>query len=158
MSHQRARLTSLTLLAAACLATTTAPAIHAQPGTTLRVVLKGSNSSNGYLKIEGVDGESIMSPRDPQSGLATGKRTHKPIMAKAPAGTIEEFQVIVANPPSARTSSVLVTLSAEGGGTCKASIPTTYDAAAKRVDVAIGDAARFFDAAKRPRPDLCPTR
>jgi hypothetical protein len=49
-------------------------------------------------------------------------------------------------------------LTMDGGGTCKTPIPATYDASTKRVEVALGDAARFFDAAKRPRPDLCPSR
>jgi hypothetical protein len=133
--------------------------VGAQPeDAQLSIVLRGGNSANGYLKIEGIDGESIMSPRDPASGLPTGRRTHKPIAARTAIGVLEEFQVIVATAPTAKTSNVFVTLSMEGGGTCKARVPATYDASAKRIDVAIGDGARFFDAAKRPRADLCPTR
>ncbi len=151
---------------ALCAASFAAPAVFAQPGTSQinaqginvqgSMVLRGGNSANGYLKIEGIDGESIMSPRDPASGLATGKRQHKPITAKTAIGVLEEFPVIVANPSSAKQSVVIVTLSMEGGGTCKARVPATYDANTKRLEVALGDAARFFDAAKRPRPNLCP--
>ncbi len=139
-----------------CSTVLAAAAAHAlSVDTRLSVVLRGGNSADGYLKIEGIDGE-IMSPRDASSGLATGKRQHKPIAAKTPIGVLEEFQVTVANPPAARNSNVFVTLSMEGGGTCKARVPATYDTSTKRIEVTLGDAARFFDAAKRPRPDLCP--
>lgn len=152
------RTVRLLLTLTLCSATLATPAAHAQPGTTpVAVAIRGANSASFQIKFDGIDGE-IMSPRDAASGLATGKRQHKPILAKTALSVLEEFQVIVANPPAAKTSTVSMTLSADGGGTCKAKVPTTYDASNKRFEIAIGDAARFFDEAKRPRPDLCPTR
>ncbi len=146
------------LTVALCSTVFAAHAAHAlSTDIQLSVVARGGNSAVVSIKFDGIEGE-IMSPRDAASGLATGKRQHKPIAAKTPIGVLEEFQLIVANPPAARTSTVFVTLSMEGGGTCNARVPATYDASTKRIEVALGDAARFFDAAKRPRPDLCPAR
>jgi type VI secretion system secreted protein Hcp len=65
-------------------------------GPTGPVGPAGQNGQNGYLRCTGIDGEatapgyaksievlswshSIVSPRDPASGQATGKRQHKPM-------------------------------------------------------------------------------
>ena len=113
----------------------------------------GSNTSKVTFKIEGIDGE-IMSPRDPQSGQATGKRTYKLLLASTSPSVIDEFPVAVADPLTVKTQ-VTLTLSAPDGGRCKVRTQAAFDANAKRFAIAIGAAARFFDAANRPRPNLC---
>ena len=94
-------------------------------------------ASDYYLKIEGVDGEAysrtkaetielqswsfgasqagVVSPRDAASGLATGKRQHKPVTVLSPAsvdakaaapadGEIQTITLVVPEPGNAATA------------------------------------------------------
>jgi hypothetical protein len=135
-------------------APTIVPAVEAQPSvaqTTVRV--RAGNSAAFPIKVEEIEGEGLAA-RDAATGLATGKRQYKPIQANTSLG-LEEYLIWKLTSPPPAGSSAGITLAVDGGGRCTAKIPMTYDASSKRVGIDIGDAARFFDSAKRPRPNLC---
>jgi len=116
------------------------------PPRTYPVVLKAANSSTVHIKFEGIDGESVNSPRDVASGQATGKRQHSPLMAQTPFGVWEELSIVVKREPVAGSVVVYATITMDGGGTCRARTQATYNASSKRFEISLGDAARFFGA------------
>ena len=123
---------------------------------SLSASVRAANSANFAIEIAGISGGWIVSPRDPASGQATGKRQHKPIAAHSTDGKVGDIAMASSmEPPTEEITFVLVSLSADGGGACKVRISGRYNASAKMIDIQLGDVARFFNTNKSPKPDLC---
>lgn len=151
-------------LIALAFATVPAMSLAAQPTpvptSSPTVVINVSNTASFKMTFEDVLVSSINSPRDAASGQATGKRTHKPIMMRTnsttfEAGRLNQLGYSGSLPMEQISFNVMATLSSEAGKTCKAAVQAVLQTRATRMDVPLGDVARFFDASGNPRPEVC---
>ncbi|MBL8980655.1 MAG: hypothetical protein JNL26_00630 [Gemmatimonadetes bacterium] len=134
------------------LAALVAASLSAQPGT-IPVFVNASNSGDAVIFTESVSLNLITSPRDAASGQATGKRQHKPIMARSAAAWMDGG--ITAEDDWQNIKGVSVEFKSASGSTCYASLRAAPNAARTRLEAQAGDVARFFDAAGKARADLC---
>jgi hypothetical protein len=158
MSAIARSVTAIALTAMSALALAAQPT--SAPPNSAALFVNASNSASYQVTLETVSIPSITSPRDPASGQATGKRVHKPIRAHAPAGIYEQeghftgWPAAVA-PTEDLSLSAMVELTSHTGSACKAGMPATFKPSTKRIELSLGDVARFFDAEGKPRGALC---
>lgn len=160
----RRPLHSLSMLIPAALLALSSPresAAQAMGMLGTEIFVKASNSSAYKVTFEDVlvSSVSIKSPRDVASGQASGKRQHLPLSARSTEtaiklGPLSQF----ANVPSS-TSNVPLTFAIEIGGAsagwCKVEVSATLAPGATRLDLQLGDVARFFDDAGKPKAGAC---
>ena len=129
--------------------------------TTTDIYILASNSSAYKVTFEDVlvSSQTIKSPRDAASGQATGKRQHKPWMARSGetalnVGPLSQFADV---PPSASNVSLsfYALINGQSGGICKVEVRGTLAPRASRLDLHLGDVARFFDDAGKPKAGVC---
>lgn len=130
------------------------------PTSSVPIYLQAANSAAYAIEMENVLVSSIQSPRDPASRQATGKRQ---VYAPRAVTNISEANALWtvieaakgATPVENATVDAMVMLKSAAGSTCKAIVPATFKRSAKRLEVSIGDLARFFDASGKPRAEQC---
>jgi hypothetical protein len=121
-----------------------------------KLFVRTSNSSAFMDYVDDVVyGGSVV--RDQREAAAGGRHLRKAIPPKSATAWID-LGAAPPWPPSANSVwnfHVWVDAWVTEGSHCWAYVPATRNSQGTRIDVELGDVARFFDAAGKPRPNLC---